>query len=152
DAKMERPETRPFKNNPIAMIHRDRGAYLAAIFTIVKAFMASGETVNVENINGLEGWSRFVQQPLVWLKAGDPAKSQEDARARDPQRSALRARITAIVKYFSQVATFSANDVYTKAMALAPGQQGYQQHFLHQDLFDAFAVVGKGSVKSIGWQ
>jgi len=153
DAKMERPETRQYKLDPIAMIQRERGKYLAAIFTMVRAYMNYDGKLQYEKINGLEGWSRFVQQPLIYLGEADPARSQEDARARDPERGALRARVNALVKCFGVGKNFSANDVYTKALepddtAMATGKQRLK----YQDLFEAFIIPGsKDNVKTIGW-
>jgi hypothetical protein len=41
DAQSERPEERSFEFDPIERVRADRGGYLAAVFTIVRAFMCS---------------------------------------------------------------------------------------------------------------
>ena len=89
---MEQPETRSFDFDPLDRVKRDRGAYLAAVFTIIRAYMAEGSPKQdgAININGFEGWSRFVQHPLLWRGQDDPVKSIEDVRAaKDPVRAAL---------------------------------------------------------------
>jgi putative DNA primase/helicase len=151
DTKMERPETKVYKGDPLAMIKRNRSKYLAGIFTIVRAFMNERPNVDVEHINGLEEWSRFVQAPLVWLGEADPAKSQEDAHARDPERGALRTRVLAVVKYFYHAARFTAAQVYAEAMRMVDGGSGRMVPAA-PELLDAF-VNADGrtlSAKSIG--
>jgi hypothetical protein len=137
DAKMERPETREYSGDPLAAIKCNCGRYLANVFTIARAFMNANKTETVERINGFELWSRFVQQPLVWLGEADPVKSQEGARARDPERGAVRARIKALVKYFRSTPSFTANDIFTKAMLSTSDGSGRPVP-TYPDLFDAF--------------
>jgi hypothetical protein len=152
DTKMEHPEEKEYTNDPLAMIQRDRGGYLAAIFTIVRAYMKSGATPKVIRINGLEEWSCFVQQPLVWLDEADPAKSQEDARARDPERHVLHDRVEAVVKHFGTRDQFTADDVCNAAMRMEYDSHG-KSRLVNKDLFDAFSRDGKFmSNRSIGRQ
>ncbi len=149
DTKLECPETKPYKADPLAAIQRDRSKYLAAILTIARAYLQSGENQKVKNINGLEQWSRFVQQPLVWLGEADPVKSQADARKRDPDRGALRTRILAVVNHFQGEKRFTAKDVHDKASKFFNGEP------VNRDLFDAFSRHdGKGlmDAPSIGTQ
>jgi putative DNA primase/helicase len=101
DAKIECPETRTFKFDPVDYIKMDRGKYLAAVFTIVRAYLAAGcPKVEAAPLAGFDGWSRMVRQPLMWLGLSDPVKSMEDARKQDPVREALRQRIDELVKAF----------------------------------------------------
>src|SRR5215472_18075574 len=41
DANMERPELREFKGDPVATVLADRGRYIAAILTIVRAYLVA---------------------------------------------------------------------------------------------------------------
>jgi putative DNA primase/helicase len=152
DTKLERPETEKYEGDPLVAIKRERGKYLAAVLTTARAFMNSGAEVMVERINGLEQWSKFVQQPLVWLGETDPVKSQEDARARDPERGAVRQRIKAIVKHFHAANEFTAQEVYSKVMQST--YNGTNTVPQYPDLLEAFSNrEGKMlSSKSIGWQ
>jgi hypothetical protein len=43
DAKKERPELRNFKRDPVAEVLADRGAYVAAVLTVVRAYIAAGD-------------------------------------------------------------------------------------------------------------
>jgi putative DNA primase/helicase len=89
DAKVERPEMREFAFDPIARVHSDRGAYIAAAITIARAYRATGRaTTNVRPLGGYAAWSTLVREPLLWLGEHDPVASQEAARAIDPERVA----------------------------------------------------------------
>src|SRR4051812_30976699 len=79
DAKSERPETRVFKFDPIDQIKADRGKFLAAVFTIARAYMVA-ECTSVEPapLAGFSGWSKMVREPLIWLGLSDPVMSMED--------------------------------------------------------------------------
>jgi len=66
DAKMERPESRTFDFDPVDRIKANRGKYLAAVFTIVRAYMAAGSPpMEAEAFGGFDGWSRMVRYPLI---------------------------------------------------------------------------------------
>lgn len=91
DAGVERPELREFKGNPIEAVAGDRGRYLAAVYTIARAYMRSGERVKVPTIgDSYADWSRMVREPLVWLGEVDPVDSMEALRNEDPVLSDLR--------------------------------------------------------------
>jgi putative DNA primase/helicase len=142
DANIEQPELRKFKSDPIEKVLRNRGKYLAAIFTIVRAHMAAkappGAAIAVA---GFERWSKIVQQPLMWLGQEDPMKSQEEARAQDPERGALKERIEALKNHFG-TANFTAAKINELAKMSGSG---------NPDLFAAYSrganVMG---TKSIG--
>jgi putative DNA primase/helicase len=46
DPNMERPELREYKNDPIATVLKDRGAYIAAALTIARAYIVAGGRIN----------------------------------------------------------------------------------------------------------
>jgi hypothetical protein len=153
DAKMERPETRTFEFDPIELVQKDRGAYLAAVFTIARAYMAAGcPEVPGETLAGYEQWSRFVQHPLIWLGMDDPLLSTDEARKLDPEREGLRARIDALVKCFGVEKEFTASDIGNLATELQMDGLGHHR-FQRPDLFDAFSREGKAMTsKAVGNQ
>lgn len=164
DAKNERPEGLTYTKDPIAMIKADRGKYLAAVFIIIRAFRAAGspepryaeetkDTKDAAHLAGYADWVRFVQWPLIWLGQEDPVKSQEDARANDPERNAFRERLSALARYFTGK-TFTAADVFAMANEIGNDARG-RGVYKYQDLFDAYSVDGRGqryNAKSIGRQ
>jgi putative DNA primase/helicase len=95
DAKVERPELREFPFDPIARVHADRGAYIAAAITIARAYRAAGRAAtNVRPLAGYAAWSAMVREPLLWLGEHDPVASMDTARAADPGRAAAYKLVT----------------------------------------------------------
>ena len=103
DANMEKPWERTFKeeDDPITAVRRNRGKYLAAVFTIVRAFKAAGSPrpEGMNAVSGFEDWSLMVQQPLMWLDMKDPLGAMEEARAQDPEREKLQQLLDVLKKY-----------------------------------------------------
>lgn len=154
DAKLEAPEKRKFDFDPVERIKAKRGAYLAAVFTIARAYMAAGRPPqdNAASIAGFSDWRRFVQLPLVWLGQTDPVKSMEDARAMDPERSGLADRMKALVDCIGAGKEFTAADVYNKAIETTTEGGGYPKP-KRPHLFELLSRNGRTvSAKSIGNQ
>ena len=148
NAKMERPETREFKHDPVGLALNDRGKYLAAIFTIARAYTAAGEPTpdGAKPLTGFEEWSRKVRYPLMWLGLKDPTESMEEARDLDPQRAALRELIATLARHIGVETEFTAAQVHQRTQIVnARGDAA------NQDLFDVFSRDGRRvSSKSIG--
>lgn len=89
DAKLENPQLRQFRNNPVRKILDDRGTYIAACLTICRAYIVAGRPGLRPRLASFEGWSDTVRSALVWLGKADAIDSMEDTRAEDPQRAAL---------------------------------------------------------------
>lgn len=94
DAGVERPENRDFKHNPIDDVLADRGKYVAAILTIVRAYVVARYPNRCKPLASFEEWSDFVRSPLVWLGFPDPVETTEQARDGDPELTALREFLT----------------------------------------------------------
>lgn len=90
DARVENPEKRPFKFDPKSRIMNNRGKYIAAIVTIVRAYLAAGEPIICDPLASYEDWIRMVRAPLMWLGLPDPVESMEIAREEDPELNAIR--------------------------------------------------------------
>jgi putative DNA primase/helicase len=93
DPKVDRPENRVFKGNPVDMVLADRWKYIAAVLTIARAWRVAGSPISdgVPPIASYEQWARAVRYPLIWLGMEDPVKGMEEARAEDPERTAAQA-------------------------------------------------------------
>jgi putative DNA primase/helicase len=90
DTNEEAPEKRTFKRNPYQDILADRGKYIAAVMTIVRAYLTAGEPpVEFTKLVSFGAWSRFVQKPLIWLGRADPVKSVAISEEADPDRGTL---------------------------------------------------------------
>ena len=145
DAKAEQPELRTFEYDPIDIVKKNRGAFLAAVFTIARAFIVAGSPdVSVTALAGFDGWSRKVRHPLVWLGRSDPARSMDENRALDPERGELAEIIDALVKCFG-AAEFTAADVLNWATRNSDGKLAYPE------LITVFSRDGRNvSAKAVG--
>jgi putative DNA primase/helicase len=95
DPRVERPELRTFTKDPIATVLEDRGKYIAAALTIVRAYFVAGRPNLAPKLASFEGWSDCVRSALMWLGKADPIASMEIARDEDPERAELSEMLTA---------------------------------------------------------
>jgi hypothetical protein len=103
DPCMERPETRAFKRPELieeAMARRAQ--ILADCYTILLAYIASGERVRTRPLVGFENWRALVAAALVWLGLPDVVESQEKLKADDPATADLRALAALWLKIFGE--------------------------------------------------
>jgi len=85
DARMERPAEREFNGDPVATVLADRGKYIAACMTILRAYLKAGKPkVCKVPMNSFGEWSDSVRSALVWLGMADPCDTIETAREGDP--------------------------------------------------------------------
>jgi hypothetical protein len=89
DAKIENPQLKPFRNDPIRKILDDRGTYIAACLTICRAYIVAGRPGRLPRLASFEGWSDTVRSVLVWLGKSDAVDTMQSIRDEDPQRVAL---------------------------------------------------------------
>ena len=90
DAQIERPETRTFDFDPVAVVLADRGRYIAAALTIVRAYILAGRPGKLSALQSFLDWSDNVRSALVWLNQADPVESVNEIRANDPILSSLK--------------------------------------------------------------
>ncbi|MBV8096592.1 MAG: hypothetical protein JO110_25790 [Acetobacteraceae bacterium] len=90
DAKMEHPEDRTFSFDPVQRVLADRGQYVGACLTIVRAYLQAGSPGLLKPLASFGGWSDLVRSSLVWLGCADPVQSVQAARDDDPELGALR--------------------------------------------------------------
>jgi putative DNA primase/helicase len=90
DAQMERPEERQFSFDPVQHVISDRGSYVAACLTIVRAYLLAGCPDKLPQLASFGAWSDLVRSALVWLGCEDPAKSIQEVRRSDPVLDTLR--------------------------------------------------------------
>jgi putative DNA primase/helicase len=155
DAKMENPGERQFTHNPIQSVIKNRGAYLAAAFTIARAYIAAGSPkIEAKPFAGFDSWSRVVRDPLIWLGVPDPVATIESARALDPVRQELRALKNALLAVVGEGKNFDAAYLEGMANTYRPPPDNNPQSRpvlawpeLHQALLN---TRGKIAAKSIG--
>jgi putative DNA primase/helicase len=84
DAGVERPEERQFTHSPVEDVLADRGRYVAAALTIVRAYIVAGSPGRLPRLASFEEWSDVVRSALVWLGQPDPVETTAEAREDDP--------------------------------------------------------------------
>jgi len=131
DPALERPELRTFNGDPFKTILANRGEYLAAALTVVRAYVAAGQPGKVPPLGSFEAWSDLVRSALIWLGCADPVTTQDCARADDPTITELSQLLG---EWYSAAGSVShtVKEILDKA---APG------NMLHAGLRDAIIVV-----------
>lgn len=127
DPALERPELRSFDRDPLGMVLANRGEYLAAALTIVRAFVAAGYPGKAAPLGSFGLWSDLVRSALIWLGCADPVATQEAARADDP----VITELSALLSEWHEVADsqpFTAKEIIEKVGPLAtPGDVSHVQ-------------------------
>ena len=150
DARTETPETRQFAFDPIARVLANRGAYLAAVFTMARAYLAAGRPAVASPLAGFEAWSQMVRAALIWLGEPDLAATIDAARAIDPGRESLCALHAALLKHVGVGRDFSAAELVALASERPADLGGSRVTLARPDLHQVVEVNGKLSPLSIG--
>jgi putative DNA primase/helicase len=95
DPRMEEPEGRRFRQKPVAAVLADRGRYVAAALTLMRAYVAAGRPHRAAPIASFEAWSDLVRSTLLWLGNPDPVDTMKGARGDDPSRQTMAALFSA---------------------------------------------------------
>ncbi len=137
DAGLERPELRQFRAKPAHVVLRERGPYIAACLTIVRAYILAGKPGRLTPLASFEDWSDCVRSALVWLDEDDPCTTMKTAHDNDPVRVQFAAFVHAWAK---EIGTGRANEMTAAELIKAAdfGQQGVWKHLmLREALHDA---------------
>jgi putative DNA primase/helicase len=144
DAHVERPELRPFDFNPANEAKTLRPKLVTALLTILRAHLISGQRHTVQVPGGFDGWSRFVQEPLVWCNCPDPWETSATLAAADPGKVALRAVIAAWISLNIETKSFQpirAGELIEKASERRGQTYGAEDPFIRPILRDALLAV-----------
>ncbi|WP_289015538.1 hypothetical protein [uncultured Methylobacterium sp.] len=143
DARMERPELREFDGKPFETVLANRGSYIAAALTILRAYRVAGMPDRLPRLASYEQWSDTVRSALVWLGEDDPALTMEKTRKSDPVAQAIRQL------YAQWEAKIGLHDRRTSASVIAAATMAEDEEF--QDLLMRQAGEGKSvSPKRLG--
>jgi putative DNA primase/helicase len=150
DPNMERPELRQFKGNPFDTVLADRGLYIAAALTVVRAYRAAGCPDTLPSLASFRDWSRLVRSALVWLGRADPVQTMDAARAEDPELDAMRRVFAALHDVIGLDRPHTAGQL--KERAEQPGMNGPVNPDLNEALLSvAFGMDGINSRKLGAW-
>lgn len=161
DADVERPENRTFKQRPVDIVLADRGRYIAAVLTIVRAYAQAGYPGALPPLASYDKWSLLVRSALAWLGMADPVLSMETTRSEDPELSALRDFINGwceagglhVMRSPSEIIALAEQREYTQQddTYQKPEAQGLQ----HPEFYAALTAIATGvrgpDPRKLGW-
>ena len=95
DAGIERPETRHFETDVLALARAERPRLVAAGLTVLRAWHNAEQKEEGAKFDQALGsfpdWEQRIRQTLVWLDQADPCETIDDIRKSDPERLELYA-------------------------------------------------------------
>ena len=159
DPNMERPEQRKFRGDPVSTVLADRGKYIAAAMTIVRAYLNAGVPDPVKPLASFEDWSHFVRSPLVWLGKDDPVGTMETAREEDTDLQTLRSVVAAwqtAAGFHNPMSSGSLKAFAEEAEVTTDGEYSsrYEKKFVRPDfrqaLLDIASRSGEIDTKRLG--
>ncbi|MFC0386827.1 hypothetical protein [Muricoccus vinaceus] len=148
DPKEERPELRTFDTDPIAAVKANRGRYLIAALTVLRAYHVAKRPNAPAPLGSFVAWSNWVRGALIWVGQADPVETIEEARDLDPKLDMLVAVLTQWSKVVENT-DVSVRDLIEAATKQRSSSLGAFQHvkpeFLYPDFREALlAVAGDG--------
>jgi putative DNA primase/helicase len=144
DAKMEQPETRVFKNDPVILALTYRPRLVAAVLTILRAYHVAGRPDKPPQLGSFEAWSDLVRGALLWLGMADPVESMKELRKSDPVRESIRAVMGQWEEAFN-IQNVTTAEVITSATETREGDYGGKFQFVRPDFRDVLMeVAGRG--------
>jgi putative DNA primase/helicase len=142
DPGVERPETRVFNRDPLAMVRADRDKYVIAALTILRAFHIAGTPLQRDPLGSFVEWSNWIRGALIWLGEADPCDTMEKVRQNDPKLGAIIAVISQwaeVVGYDVRITTKELIDYAIEKVG--EGFSPYVREFAHPELREALLIV-----------
>jgi hypothetical protein len=96
DPRCATPATMTYKGFPVDKVRQNRGAYVAAVLTIIQAWRKAGmPRADADSIVTFSGaWSDYCRYPLMWLGHPDPATALLEQVRHDPDGDTLNGLMT----------------------------------------------------------
>ena len=145
DPRCATPSTLSYSGNPVEKVRNNRGAYVAAVLTIILAWRMAGSPRSVTRSIVTYGgaWTQYCREPLMWLGHPDPATSLIEQVTQDPDAEAILGLMREWHKAFGSMPT-----TVRKAVTVADAD--------YPDLLDAireFPVEERGVINrsKLGW-
>jgi hypothetical protein len=156
DAEMVNASERTFTFDPISIVRKDRGKYLAAIFKIIKAYAAADypePEQKPKHVAGFDRWELLTQRALMWLDQEDPRGLMDTLRAADPKAGNIVQLLRTFADAFLLKAEREAITVM-KCSAKADETAGQYQHgqpqFRYKELRELMSKDGKLNPTAFG--
>ena len=146
DPGCEIPAARSFERPELVRdARRERGRYVAAALTIVRAWLVAGRPkAACKSMAGYGDWSDLCRQPLLWLGLADPTDSVFEAMVEDPDRESLGRLLAAWQSAFGKTAAMVRDAVRVSA-------SGDVHAELQEVLHDIADDRGEINRRRLGW-
>ncbi|MCB2031799.1 MAG: hypothetical protein KDH18_25680, partial [Rhodoferax sp.] len=143
----EVPAARSFtRPDLVREVLRERGRYVSAALTIVRAWIAAGRPMaECKSLAGFSDWSALCRQPLLWLGLADATASVFKAMAEDPDRETLGRLLTGWQTAFGKTAAMVRDAV--KQATEIPGRHAELREVL-RDIADERGEINR---RKLGW-
>jgi hypothetical protein len=107
DPRCATPATMTYKGDPVDKVRQRRGAYVAAVLTIIQAWHKAGSPrAQADSIVTYSAaWSDYCRYPLMWLGHPDPATALFEQVRHDPDGEALSSLMQEWHCLFGETAT-----------------------------------------------
>jgi hypothetical protein len=87
DTGAARPDEIEHTFDPVEEARRDRGELVAAVITVVRAYLSAGcPSMGLKPFGSFGQWSTWVRSALVWAGCADPCGGRSAMEASDPER------------------------------------------------------------------
>ncbi len=125
DPGCEIPASRRFKRpHLIRDVLRERGQFVSAALTIVRAWIAEGRPkTDCKPLGSYDEWSELCCQPLLWLGCADPVASVFEAMAEDPDRETLARLLSAWQAVFGNTAAMVREAIHKSNLTFEDHQE-----------------------------
>lgn len=151
DPQCERPELREFDSDPLRIVREERGRYVVAALTIMRAHALS-QFKGPPPLGSFVEWSRFVRDALLWLGEADPCDTMAKTRAADPRRTAFVAVLDNWEKTIGEAPVTGAAVIRA---ATSTTWNGTTEQFTRPEFRDALLeIAARGqeiNAKRLGW-
>ena len=145
DPKVERPETRVFDWEPIAVAKSNRAKYVGAALTVLRAFHVAGRPGAPSPLGSFEGWSDLVCGALLWLGCANPIESMDELRKADPRLDDITAVIAQWRLVMGDERVTVAEVIGQATETRSNGYDGGRPEFVRPDFREALlAIAGQG--------
>ena len=130
DANVDFPENRVFTSiDPVTQIKTDRGKFVVAALTILRAFKLAGMPIKPPSWDdGVFGdWNDWVRGAILWLGLADPLETLKVTREEDPARQKRKAMFEGLE------GAFGIDLPFTSAKVVGKTAEPKRVYFLNDD-------------------
>ncbi len=151
DPETEHPERRVFDFDPLERVKEDRGRYLAAALTILRAHFIHrsememralfGEAIEAvaDPLGSYGDWSRWVRDALLWLGQADPVATIDLSKSLDP----VTERMATLFHHWEEIIGEGVRTTVKDAIDAAE-KAAYGNAAFHSGVPDASNEVAQG--------